>query len=473
MGRERTSFGRLADAVPGPSGEAAAPGTSGQLAAGEEPYPSAARSYYIIFVLAIVVMFTILDRQVLALMIEPIKADFGISDTQAALLMGAAFSLTYAVAGLPIARIADVANRRNIIALCLASWSAATMAGGIAQNYAQLFAARLGIGIGEAGYAPATWSLVTDSFPRERVAFATGTIAIGGHLGNGLALIIGGSALALVAAFPPVPLPLIGELRPWQWAFIIVGFPGLLWTLMVMTLREPKRRGVGAADRKSIPIATVARYLASDWRAYSAIIGGMAMKFLMSLGTSQWMPTLFRREFDWDLTRIGLIQGCVILAVGPIGLVLGGKLSERWNRMGMRDADLRIVFYTILISLPVSIIFPLLPDPYVMLVLYGVVIFVSSLGIGPATAAFQLITPNRMRAQVSALYMFCMNVIAFAMGPLIIALFTDYLFKDPQDLNYSLSLTAAALGPIAVLLVWQGMKPYARSYERAARGFTD
>lgn len=441
--------------------------------AAEPPYPSAARSYYIIFVLAIVVMFTILDRQVLALMIEPIKADFGISDTQAALLMGAAFSLTYAIAGLPIARIADVANRRNLIALCLASWSFATMCCGVAQSYAHLFAARLGIGVGEAGYAPATWSLVTDSFPRERVAFATGTIAIGGHLGNGLALIIGGSALALVAHFPPVGLPLVGELRPWQWAFIIVGAPGLLWALMVLTLREPPRRGLRQQDRGSIPMSQVARFLAADWRSYIAIIGGMGMKFLMSMGSSQWMPTLFRREFDWDLTRIGLVQGCVILAVGPVGLVLGGKLSERWNRLGVRDTDLRIVFYTILVALPLSIVFPLMSDPYVMLALYGLSIFVSSLGIGPATAAFQLITPNRMRAQVSALYMFSMNVFAFAMGPLIIALFTDYLFRDPQDLNYSLSLTAATLGPIAVLLVWQGLKPYAHSYARAARGFDD
>lgn len=439
----------------------------------EAPYPGRRQSYYIMFVLAIVVMFTILDRQVLALMIEPIKADFGISDTQAALLMGAAFSLTYGVAGLPIARLADVANRRNIIALCLSSWSIATMACGIAQSYAQLFVARLGIGIGEAGYAPATWSLVTDSFPRERVAFATGTIAIGGHLGNGFALIIGGSALALVAAFPPAAIPMVGELRPWQWAFIIVGFPGMLWSLMVLTLREPPRRGVVKGDRKAIPIASVARFLLADWRSYSAIIGGMTMKFLMSLGVSQWMPTLFRREFDWDLTRIGLIQGAVILALGPIGLVLGGKLSERWNRRGVADADLRIVLYTVLISLPLSVIFPLMSDPYVMLALYGAVIFVTSLGIGPATAAFQLITPNRMRAQVSALYMFSMNVIALALGPLIIALFTDYLFRDPQDLNYSLSLTAALLGPIAIALVWQGLQPYARSYARAARGFID
>ncbi|CAL1691788.1 putative L-galactonate transporter [Brevundimonas subvibrioides] len=436
------------------------------------PYPSARSAYYTMFVLGVVVMFTILDRQVLALMIEPIKADYHISDTQAALLLGAAFSLTYAIAGLPLARIADVSNRRNLIALCIAFWSTATMACGIAQNYTHLFIARLGIGIGEAGYAPATWSMVTDSFPREKVAFATGTIAIGGHMGNGLALILGGSALALVAAFPMMELPFIGQLRPWQWAFIIVGLPGLLWALVVMTLKEPMRRGlVVGVKQKSIPAIEVVRWLAADWRTYFAIIGGMCVKTLMSMGTSQWMPSLFRREFDWSLTHIGLAQGSVVLAVGPLGLILGGKLSEYLHRRGMIDADMKIVFYALMASIGLSATFPLVGNPYLMLALYGCNIFVASLGIGPGTAAFQVITPNRMRAQVSAIYMFAMNVVGFALGPLVVALFTDFLFNDPKDLKYSLSLCAVLLGPIALLVIAQGMKAYKRSYARAIAEF--
>ena len=450
--------------------DAGVPAPKRQEASAEQAWPSARSSYYTMFVLGVVVMFTILDRQVLALMIEPIKADYGISDTKAALLLGAAFSLTYAIAGIPIARIADVSNRRNLIAICIAFWSAATMACGVAQNYTHLFLARLGIGVGEAGYAPATWSMVTDTFPREKVAFVTGTIAIGGHMGNGLALVLGGSALALVAHFPGMELPFIGPIRPWQWAFLIVGLPGLIWAMVVMTLKEPARRGMASGQKpKSIPAMEVARYLAGDWRTYAAIIGGMCIKTLMSMGTSQWMPSLFRREFDWSLTEIGLAQGTVILAVGPLGLVLGGKLSERWHRRGWIDADLRIVLYATICTMFVSMIFPLVGDARLMLALYGLNIFIASLGIGPGTAAFQVITPNRMRAQVSAIYLFSMNVVGFALGPLVVALFTDYLFKDPQDLKYSLSLCAAILGPCSVLIVWQGMKPYAASYARAMR----
>src|SRR5687767_10201646 len=143
------------------------------------PWPDRRAAAYTLFVLTVVVLFTVIDRQVLALVIEPVKQDFGLSDTQASLLLGAAFSLTYAIAGLPIARIADSHNRRNLVALCIAFWSGATVACGLAQSYFQLFLARLGIGIGESGYGPATYSIVTDTFPRERVAFATGMLHLG------------------------------------------------------------------------------------------------------------------------------------------------------------------------------------------------------------------------------------------------------------------------------------------------------
>ncbi|MET0293131.1 MAG: MFS transporter, partial [Steroidobacteraceae bacterium] len=164
----------------------------------EAPWPTRREATWTLFVLTVVVMFTVLDRQVLALMIEPVKADFGITDTQAALLLGAAFSLSYAIAGLPIARLADRVNRRNLVAACLAFWSAATMACGMAQSYASLMVARMGIGIGESGYGPASWSIVSDSFRRERVAFATGMLGIGAMAGTGMALFLGGAVLALV-----------------------------------------------------------------------------------------------------------------------------------------------------------------------------------------------------------------------------------------------------------------------------------
>lgn len=441
-------------------------------AAPEQPWPSRAASYYSLFVLTIVVMFTVLDRQILALMIEPVKRDFRISDTQAALLLGAAFSLTYAAAGLPIARIADTANRRNLVAACIAFWSGATIACGLAQNYAQLVLARLGIGIGESGYGPATWSIVTDSFPREKVAFATGTLAIGATVGTGLALFMGGAILGIVAHLPEVTLPFGGVMRPWQWAFVIVGAPGLLWALVVLTTHEPQRRGSRRGEKQhSIPVRDVARFMIDDWRSYLAVIGGLCMKILMALGVAQWMPTFYHREFGWALSDVGMITGGVALVIAPAALLLGGRISEIWMKRGRPDANLRIVLYGLLIAVPLHVLAPLLPNPWLVLAVNSVGLFFASLGTGPGIAAFQLITPNRMRAQVSSVSQFSTNVIAFACGPLIVALFTDYLFSDPQQLKYSIALCSAILGPIAILITWQGMKPYARSYERALREF--
>jgi MFS family permease len=422
--------------------------------------------------MTVVVMFTVLDRQVLALMIEPVKKDFGISDTQAALLLGAAFSLTYAIAGLPIARLADRNNRRNIVAASIAFWSLATMACGIAQNYAQIFLARLCIGVGESGYGPASWSLITDSFPREKVAFAVGTMNIGAQVGTGLALFAGGGALALVAHLPSVALPFGGVIRNWQWSFILVGLPGLLWTFVVLSLKEPLRRGVSQI-KKAVPVKEVALWVWKDGRAYLASIGGVAMKYLLSLGPTVWLPTMIHRKFDWELSTVGLTVGAITMVVAPIGLITGGKLSEYWTRKGRADANMRIVLYGLLISVPLSIITPLLPNVWMVLACYAVSFFLASTGQGPAIATFQLITPNTMRAQVSSITQFCSNVLAYLLGPLIIALFTDYIFGSPNQLHLSMALSTAVLGPLAILCVWQGIKPYQRAYERALRNFKD
>jgi len=449
-----------------PAGAAASPP---RAANGSMPWPTPRQAHYSLFVLTIVVLFTVLDRQVLALMIEPIKADFGISDTQAALLLGAAFSLTYAIAGLPIARLADRVNRRNLVAACLAAWSAATMACGLAHSYGGLLLARMGIGIGESGYGPASWSIVTDSFPREKVAFATGMLGIGAMAGTGMAMFLGGAVLALVQGFPPIDLPWLGVLRPWQWAFFIIGAPGLLWALVVLTTREPARQGVAEAKRQIVPVREVARFMLQDWRTYLATIGGGCIKNLLALGPGLWLPTMLHREFGWALSDAGLWLGAITIVGSPLGMVAGGKLSEAWARKGRSDANLRIVLYALYVSVPLSIVTSLLPTAPLVLIAYAVQMLVTGLGFGPGIASFQLVTPNAMRAQVGSVMQFSANVLAFALSPLIVALFTDFLFHDPAQLKYSIALSAVVFGPAAIVIVAQGLGPYRRSYERAER----
>jgi MFS family permease len=425
--------------------------------------------------MTVVVMFTVLDRSVMSLLIDPIKQDFNISDTQAALLIGAAFSLPYGIAGIAVGRLADTFNRRNLVAASIAFWSACTVACGSAQGFYSLLIARMGIGAGESGYGPASWSIATDNWPREKVAFATATMGIGAMLGTGLALFLGGAVLHFVSGMPAVELPGgIGVIRPWQWTFIIVGAPGLIWAMVVLTSKEPPRRGLAAGEKaQKVPVSDTARWILDDWRSYLAVIGGMAMKAMMLAGPATWGATFLHREFGWELSKVGMISGTITLIVSPFALMAGAKISEHWTKQGRKDTNLRIVFYGLLAAIPLMIIAPLMPNPYLVLAVNAMSGFVGTLGFGPSIAAFQMITPNRMRGQVGALTQFCNNVIAFALSPIIVALFTDYIFRDEGALKYSMVLNAAVMGGLSLLIVWQGLKPYARSYERALREFAN
>lgn len=438
-----------------------------------QPWPPRKDAHYSLLCMTIVVMFTVLDRSVMSLLIDPIKQDFGISDTQAALLIGAAFSLPYGIVGIGVGRLADTFNRRNIVAASLAFWSACTVACGVSQGFVSLLIARMGIGAGESGYGPASWSIATDYWPREKVAFATATMGIGAMLGTGLALFLGGAVLHFVSGMPPVDMG-FGVIRSWQWTFVIVGAPGLIWTLVVLTSREPPRRGLAEGVKaQKTPVSETARWIMDDWRTYFAVIGGMAMKAMMLAVPATWGATFIHREFGWELSKVGMISGTITLLVSPIALMAGAKLSEYWTKQGRQDTNLRIVLYGLIAAIPLMIISPLMPSPYLVLAVNAAASFVGTLGFGPSIAAFQVITPNRMRGQVGALTQFCNNVIAFALSPIIVALFTDYIFKDEGSLKYSMVLNASIMGALSLIIVLQGMKPYARSHQRALREFAE
>jgi MFS family permease len=457
-----------------PANGAASAGQAPGVVPGGTPWPARKDAHYSLFVMAIVVMFTVLDRQVLALLIDPIKQDFGISDSGAALLIGLAFSLPYGIIGIPVARLADSGNRRNLIAYSLAAWSACTVACGAAQGYVSLLIARMGIGAGESGYGPASWSIAADYWPREKVAFATAVMGFGATLGTGLALFLGGAVLHFVSGMPPLDVPGLGAIRSWQWTFFIVGLPGLLWTLVVFTSKEPPRRGLAAGTKaENVPVKEVVKWLRDDWRTYLATIGGFGTRAVMLVVPLTWSATLLHREFGWDLAKIGLIVGTVTLIVNPIGLMLGAKLSERWNRQGRKDTDLRIVFYSLLVNIPVMTLAPLMPDPWLVIGLNALASFIIYITFGPSVASFQVITPNRIRAQIGSLTQFCNNVIAQSISPILVALCTDFVFHDDHALKYSMAIVTGVMGVAALALTWQGLGPYARSYERAVREFAN
>jgi MFS family permease len=435
-------------------------------------WPHRARAYYALLILTLALMVATIDRGVLSVLVEHIKRDLHVSDTQFSILSGFAFVFFYAFLGLPIARLADRHSRRLIIGLGIAFWSVMTALGGIAQTYQQLFWARVAVGAGESSFAPATYSILTDSFPREKLPMAMSLLSIGFVCGSGFALIAGGAALQAAAAIGPMVLPVVGALHWWQSVFFLVGLPGLIIALLMATVAEPQRRGLlpgaGGARPDKVPVRIIAHFLAEQWRTFLPIFAAMGVKTLLAFGAALWTPAFFVRTYGWPMSLSGYRLGLATVLVSPLGLLAGGWLAEYYERRGRDDANLRVLQIATIAVVPTSVLYPLMPSPGAAFTLYTLNVLFASIGIGPGNAALQIVTPNQMRGQIRALFQLVFNLVGYAVGPLFVALFTDHVFHADSAIRYSLATAAGITGPIAVGLTWWGMKPYARSVERAA-----
>jgi MFS family permease len=444
---------------------------TGGLADAQAPvsdWPSPWRAWYALLILTLGLMVATVDRGILTLLVAPIRSHLGISDTQFAVLNGWAFVSVYALLGLPIARLADRGSRRLIIGMGMAFWSVMTALCGLAGSFAQFFAARAGVGAGESAYAPAVYSILQDSFRPEKLPRVFAIMAIGFSWGQSLGVILGASLLILAMGLAAAPIPILGGLAPWQAVLILVAIPGLLLAVVMVTVQEPRRRGrlPGAASHV-LPVGQVFDYFIANQRTYLPMFAAMGIKAMLSFGSAVWVPEMFRRSHDWPTTRTAMWIGVIGLVAAPLGLLSGSWLAERYARRGHDDANLRVLQIATLAVVPFSVAFPLVASPELALGLWGMNFFCAMLGVGPANAAVQLITPNQMRGQIRAAYQFVFNVIGFGAGPFIVALFTDRIFNDDGALRYSLASVAALIGPLAAILTWYGMKPYAACVVRS------
>lgn len=448
-------------AVPG------APETAGQ----ETTWPSPAAAWWGLILLSIGTGLAVIDRSVISLVVTPMKRDFAMSDTQFSLVTGFAFVFFYAIVGLPISRLADVYSRRFIVACAMLFWGTATMACGVARNVTQLFWARVGVGAGESAFSPATFSIITDSFPPARLPTAMAVLGIGFTLGTAFANFVGGAMVSVLEGTGGLTLPIIGHIRSWQLVFIVVGAPGLLLAVLMATVREPIRKGYRdptiRAKRKAVPLRDLGSYLLVEWRLFVPMFTVLAVNVIMSFGVSLWAPALFTRTFGWAIGEIAFALGMVALIAAPAGLILGVRLSAWFTRRGYVDSNLRVVAIATTSSAPFLALFALAPNGGTALALFTAGQFLTNFANAPNNAALQLIVPNEMRGQVRAIYQFIFNVIGYGLGPLIIALFTDRLFHGDQYIRYSIALMAACLMPIAIVASWLVLKPYADALARS------
>lgn len=427
-------------------------------------YPSSARAWVTVAILMVAYVLSFVDRQILNLLVEPIRRDLLISDTQMSLLMGLSFALFYTVCGIPLGRVADTRSRRGLIAVGVLFWSAATAACGMAKMYWQFLLCRIGVGVGEAALSPAAYSLIADSFPAERRATAISVYSMGVYLGSGLAFLVGGLVIQFASAQGDVVLPVLGEVRPWQLIFLILGVAGVLFTLLMLAVKEPVRRGAGAGV--AVPLSEVGRYIRANRRTVLLHNFGFAGLAFAGYGSAAWVPSFYIRTYGWDAGQVGIVYGSIVAVFGCLGIVFGGRLADWMAKRGRSDANMRVGLYSALGALPMVTLFPLMDTAFWASLLMAPTVFCLSMPFGVAPAAIQEIMPNSMRGQASAIYLFVITLIGLGIGPTAVALVTDFVFADDSALRYSLLIVTTLAVLMSIILLAKSLKPYRESVTR-------
>jgi MFS family permease len=428
----------------------------------EPPYPSPAYSWYVVVVLMLAYVFAFLDRQILALLVDPIKRDIGVTDFQMSLLLGPAFAFFYVTLGIPIGRLADRKSRRTIIGIGVAIWSLMTAACGLAKTFTQLFIARVGVGIGEATLQPCAASVLSDYFPREKRGRAISVYSMGLGIGAGLALVLGGQVIAAISDGPSLTLPLIGEIYGWQIVFLVVGLPGLIVAAMMFTVKEPYRRDrirVGGEVQQELSIREVLAFLMTHRRTYGSHFFGLSVMSIIGNAYLAWIPTVFIRSWGWGIAEISLYYGLVVSIGGIVGVNLGGWMGDTMYKRGIKDGHMRAALIGTVMLVIAAVLAPLMPTPWL-----GILLLIPhAIGSGIPTAcgptALMMVTPNQMRGQVSAVYWFVISMLGLMIGPTTVALASDLIFDGPQDIRYALSLVSGVVG-LGVWLLIYNLKPY-------------
>lgn len=429
-------------------------------------WPSPARGWLVVVLLALASVVSQFDRTVINLMVEPIKAEFALNDTSFGALQSIAFGIFYVIACIPLGRAADNTNRKRLIAVCLFAWSLFAMASGLAKTYGHLFLTRIGVAVGEASLTPAGLSMLSDHFPPERLGRPVSGFLMSAPVGQGLAFIGGGSLLTALQGSRLLESGLMAGLEPWQAAFILIGAPGLLLVPLFLLIREPARRG---AQSVQLSAKDTALLIGRMWRALLPMFVGFAMVLLVAYSVAIWTPALLQRTYGWNAEQIGWGFGLVLIVFGMSGVMLAGIASDWLAERGHRDAPLKVAAASFVAAGIFGVLAPLMPNPYLALALLGLTLFFGNMPFPCAATSLQLIVPNRARAQISAVYVTFTTLVGLGIGPTVIGVMTDYVFQDPAQIRYSMSVMIGCAAPIMVVMMLLAMKPY-RAFHEETQG---
>lgn len=400
--------------------------------------------------LAYVVSF--IDRQILSLMVDPIKADLGLSDFQVSLLQGLAFALFFAIMGIFFGRLSDRRTRTWLIAAGIVWWSVMTGLCGLATGFFTLFLFRMGVGLGEAALAPAAYSILGDSFPPEKLVRATSLFGQAATIGAGISLLVGGQLVDMIAATDFRPF----GLAPWQTTFLIVGLPGIAVAALVLTISEPKRQ-----NRAASPQGNLGATLRDLWQQRATLaplyISGTLLA-VINFGGVSWLPTHLIRSYGLTPGEVGLWLAPIHITGGLLGAAVGIMLTEHVLRRGYNSPYLRTVFIVALL-IAATVLSPLLPTLELTLGAWALSVIFQGAYAGSVMAAIQVSVPNEQRGLATALLLLMSNLGGLALGNAIIGGTSTLFFaEDPSGAGKSLALVGLAAAMASALIAYRSIR---------------
>ena len=434
-------------------------------------YPNPTYAWYVAVLMMFFYVLSFMDRQIIAVMIDPIKADMNLSDVQVSLLGGISFVLFYSTAGVFIGRLADSLNRPWLIATGVFVWSLTTALCGMAGKFWHLLILRMGVGLGESALLPSTLSLLSDYFPPNRLATPTSVFLLGAPIGIGLSFAIGGLMYGVAIDITSAPgwqdVLLIGGSAAWKVVLMFLGVLGMSMTLLLSTVRDPRNIQKTAqvnTTRKKAKIAEPATldevkvYAEANWIAIGALYTGMALISLAAYSQGFWDITFLVRTYGWDAATGGFWYGMIQLFAGLSGMLTGGIVADQLSKRGVHGASVIIVTIGAGLAAPFSFLYPLAGSAISALWLMAFAIFGSNMAFACAASAVQRLFPMAMLGLAAGIYFFLSNAIGIGIGPTLVAALTDYVFEDPNKIKLSLSIVGGVSRLLAFVLFLAGLK---------------
>ncbi|MCB2079665.1 MAG: MFS transporter [Novosphingobium sp.] len=434
--------------------------------AGAVPAFRAWSSVGILLVLALVSM---LDRQIISLLVDPIKADLNLSDTEISLLQGLAFSLFYSTAAIPLGWAVDRYPRKIVCYFGVTVWSLGASACGLATNFWQLFLARITVGAGEASLNPASVSLISDIFPREKVGSAMGVYGSAVSLGSGLALIIGGLIIEFFAGQDRILFPLVGEISAWQAVFLATGLPGVAIAFLAFLLTDPRPRRTKNTPAEKVEDGFAA-YMRVNGRLIVLLLAGFSFAAFNFYAIGSWTPAYLGRTFGLKADEIGWAWGLIVMISGATGAIAGGLLIDRAYRAGIHDATIAVPAFAALAAWPVLTIAYQLPGPVPVLAALGIGTLLIGIVAAGSLAVWQRVAPPQLRGRMSAIFGLVSTGTGATLGPIMPALVTDHVFADEAMVGWSLSIVMGVALPLLALCLLGARRVLAATPELAIPG---